>query len=166
MRSLHEFIQFVIYKWKAKGRHGTHSPFVYDFLEHILRNKEVIDRQYIVEDRDIALRYENLVSRTATRYGYKNVVSAGQGNKQQEIDMLLLGKDAARWQQELNSYLPQIKNDGAVIVKDIHKTAANTGAWNKLCADERVLLSIDMFGIGMLFFRKEFKEKQHFVLAY
>lgn len=31
--TLHALIQLLLYKRKAKGRHGTHSPFVYAFIE-------------------------------------------------------------------------------------------------------------------------------------
>jgi hypothetical protein len=40
------------------------------------------------------------------------------------------------------------------------------GAWEKICKDDRVTLSIDLFFIGLVFFRKEFREKQHFVIRY
>tara|TARA_B110000503_G_C7070585_1_gene380693 strand:- start:179 stop:946 length:768 start_codon:yes stop_codon:yes gene_type:complete len=31
--------EYIKYRWKAKGRHGIHSPFVYDFLDNCLRIK-------------------------------------------------------------------------------------------------------------------------------
>lgn len=33
------FFEYIKYRWNAKGRHGTHSPFVYDFVDKCLKIK-------------------------------------------------------------------------------------------------------------------------------
>ncbi len=37
--TLHALIQYIRYKWKAKTRHGIHSPFVYAFIDDCLAKK-------------------------------------------------------------------------------------------------------------------------------
>ena len=39
-------------------------------------------------------------------------------------------------------------------------------AWENIKQDPAVTCSIDLFFIGIVFFRKEFKEKQHFVIRF
>jgi hypothetical protein len=39
-------------------------------------------------------------------------------------------------------------------------------AWEEIKANEAVTLSIDLFFIGIVFLKKDFKVKQHFVVRY
>ena len=35
--SVNRLVEFIKYKWKASGRHGIHSPFIYDLIENGIR---------------------------------------------------------------------------------------------------------------------------------
>ena len=39
-------------------------------------------------------------------------------------------------------------------------------AWTEICAHKEVTLSLDLFYFGIVFFRTENKEKEHFVLKF
>jgi predicted O-methyltransferase YrrM len=64
------------------------------------------------------------------------------------------------------SIIPRINEYSCMVFDDIHWSEEMEGAWEKICKDDRVTLSIDLFFIGLVFFRKEFREKQHFVIRY
>ncbi|HSF44501.1 MAG TPA: class I SAM-dependent methyltransferase [Chitinophagaceae bacterium] len=58
-------------------------------------------------------------------------------------------------------------HEGSIIIfDDIHWSSEMETAWEKIRNDERVKLSIDLFFIGLVFFRKAFKEKQHFTISF
>ncbi|HLO83024.1 MAG TPA: class I SAM-dependent methyltransferase [Chitinophagaceae bacterium] len=61
---------------------------------------------------------------------------------------------------------PKTHEGSCIIFDDIHWSAEMEEAWEKIRKDERVKLSIDLFFIGIVFFRTEFREKQHFSIRY
>lgn len=65
-----------------------------------------------------------------------------------------------------NSILPKISNQTIVILDDIHWSKEMEQAWNEIKNHESVTLSIDLFFIGILFFKSEFKVKQHFTIRF
>ena len=61
---------------------------------------------------------------------------------------------------------PHVHEHTVLVFDDIHWSKEMELAWKQIQADEMVTLSIDLFFIGMVFFRKENKVKQHFSVRY
>jgi len=61
--------------------------------------------------------------------------------------------------------LPVLHEYSIVVLDDIHWSKEMEQAWNEIRQQETVNLSIDLFFIGLVFFRRENREKQHFTIA-
>jgi predicted O-methyltransferase YrrM len=61
--------------------------------------------------------------------------------------------------------LPYIQNDSVFIFDDIYWSKEMTDAWEYIKAHPRVTLTVDLFWIGLVFFRTE-QVKEHFVLRF
>ena len=58
-------------------------------------------------------------------------------------------------------------NDQSIFIfDDIHWSAEMEEAWKEIQQHPAVTLSIDLFFIGLVFFKKDFKAKQHFVIRF
>jgi predicted O-methyltransferase YrrM len=68
-----------------------------------------------------------------------------------------------RYFEQLLSYMG---NDSCIVFDDIHWSREMEEAWDLIRQDNRVRLSIDLFFVGIVFFRREFVEKQHFTIRY
>jgi len=62
--------------------------------------------------------------------------------------------------------LAKTNNNSILVFDDIHWSSEMEAAWEAIKNDAAVTCSIDLFFIGIVFFRKEFKEKQHFVIRF
>lgn len=62
--------------------------------------------------------------------------------------------------------LPVMTSESVIIFDDIHWSAEMEEAWRQIVSDERVLLTIDLFFIGLVFFNPSFKVKQHFTIRF
>ncbi len=54
--------------------------------------------------------------------------------------------------------------DSVFIIADIHWSKEMEQAWERMKKHPRVRISVDLYQIGLLFFREEAREKQHFTL--
>jgi predicted O-methyltransferase YrrM len=57
-------------------------------------------------------------------------------------------------------------NNSVFVFDDINWNDEMRKAWEEIKSHPEVTLSIDMFFVGLVFFRKEHKQKEHFVLRY
>ena len=58
--------------------------------------------------------------------------------------------------------LPTVYNDSIFIFDDIYWSSGMTDAWQYIKNHKKVTITIDMFYWGIVFFRKEQQEKEHF----
>ncbi|MCO5291146.1 MAG: class I SAM-dependent methyltransferase [Chitinophagaceae bacterium] len=65
-----------------------------------------------------------------------------------------------------NQLLPHLHNDSILVFDDIHWSAEMESAWKNIVAHESVTCDIDLFYIGIVSFKKEFKEKQTFSVRF
>jgi len=62
--------------------------------------------------------------------------------------------------------LPKMNANGVMILDDIHWSDEMEKAWEWVKTQETVTITVDLFFIGLVFFRTDNKVKQHFVIRY
>ena len=66
----------------------------------------------------------------------------------------------------LRQLMPKLHGDSIVVFDDIHWSHEMEAAWKNIKNLPAVQCSIDLFFLGIVFFRKEFGEKQHFNIRF
>lgn len=65
-----------------------------------------------------------------------------------------------------HTLLPHITNNSILIFDDIHWSKDMEEAWTEIQANTEVRLSIDLFFVGIVFFKKELISKSDFIIRY
>ncbi len=148
--TLHAVCQCILFRMHARGRHGTHSPFVYHFVEQVLRSKH---GSRVVADT------ETLLAQLSAVFGLPvadiPVTPAS---------IVVLPADMPQdWATRISGYT-SVLTQGFVVLPAIHSTAQHTSNWNEASNLPTITMSIDLYHSGLLLSRPEFKEKQQFVL--
>jgi len=175
--TLHGLIEHIKYFFVAKSRHGIHSPFVYEFIEKVILIKgteaksetyEIINYQNNPAKLQLRPKQLSLLKKMISRYEYKKILHLPADTDSDPLmaDILLVDAEPKVWIRLFNMHLPTLSREGCIVLTNIHQTKRHTGKWNRLRNHPQVKLSLDLFSLGILFFRPEFKEKQHFVLRF
>jgi predicted O-methyltransferase YrrM len=256
-----KFIKYWVTASNGKG-HGTHSPFVYDFIEKVLNAKLFLPNQLLIENRRKQLagskitievtdfgagsavikknkrvvgamaksslkpkKYAEVLAKIVSYYkpntivelgtsfgittsyiasinkdakvfsfeGDENIakiatesfvksevmnVTLGVGNfdetlpkyieKQPKLDFVFIDGNHAK-EPTLRYFellKPFLHNNSIIVFDDIHWSKGMENAWDAIKKDALVSETIDLFFIGIVFFRKEQLAKQHFTIRY
>jgi predicted O-methyltransferase YrrM len=62
--------------------------------------------------------------------------------------------------------LSKVNEQSILIFDDIYWSSEMEQAWDEIKKQKEVTLTLDLFYVGIVFFRKENKEKQHFTIRY
>jgi predicted O-methyltransferase YrrM len=65
-----------------------------------------------------------------------------------------------------NQLLKVARPDTILVFDDIHWSTEMEQVWDEIKSNDRVKCTVDLFFLGFVFFREEFKEKQDFVIRF
>lgn len=194
MSATHRIKEFFKYLRKSKSSHGVHSPFVFEFIEQGLKKNAARHSSKLVlvttKHKNITNKIINyfecnhllwLTNRDGDEETYISIKPEGANHvqlKSEKFDFerydtyptpelfLFDLADPTDWLVAWNKYKQHFTTNTIILITGIHHSNAHTQSWNHLCGFAEVTLSIDLYKVGLVFFKEEFKEKQHFVLKH
>ncbi len=170
--NIYKINKYIKYKFLALSSHGVHSPFVFNFIINVIENKKTTSKSNklicdLTEFKEVEKKYQNILLNMINYYKYDTIINPGlfQKNTTTKFDLSLLSENQfLNWLEIVDASGMQKHKDSCIAVNNIHNSKLHSDEWEKLYLNPNVKLSIDLFGIGLLFYKEEFKEKQHFIL--
>jgi hypothetical protein len=163
--SFYYLIQKIKFFFIAKNRHDIHSPFVYDFIDKVLNKKTLSSNRYS-SFLGLNITFLNcqkeLIFELIDYFQISTICFSEQKihlqNHQEPISIWIFN-DSIEFKP------PKVKSD-IVLILNIYQSKEKTINWNRLIKNSSIPLSVDLFEVGILFFKEDFIVKQHFKLKH
>jgi len=170
--NLFNYFKYYFNASNGKG-HGVHSPFVYNFIRSVLNNKE------LSQEANYSNKYLALVKRMVAYYMPSNVMeleatTLSKAKELEEIENInTIGllyikqiKNADDLILYFNAAINKINTQSILIFDNIHNSIEMESGWETIKMHYDVRLTIDLFKLGIVFFRQEQLEKENFIIRF
>jgi hypothetical protein len=191
---VNRFIEIIKYTWKAKGRHGIHSPFVYDLVDICFKiavhrnNISKLSSRTTVHSSALSclmqlskhLKYTKIIAGSGVQMDIEELVKHQNGEanilnlsyfekleKETSPSVILLTVDASK-DNLLNCVvplLPLLDEHSILLVDGIRTSDSVYSDWKHILLNTELHFSADLYQFGLLA-KRSFQEKEHFVLRY
>ena len=157
-------IRKLLFRLQAKTRHGTHSPFIYAFLEDTLyarKRKGLSDELRLLQATVEHFKPRNIGA--STESGLSRWLKERHPGLRWEgppFDLILFEKPRA----DLLEFAAQKElwhDKSIVFVSGIREGDLNRGFWKRACALPEYRIQLETYASGLLFFRPE-QAREHF----
>ena len=153
-----KYIKYLVVASNGKG-HGVHSPFVFDFIVHVLNkykdSSPDLEMQIPSFGNHFSLKYQKMVKKISTYYSSYHVHCFHLDDTEYEGCFSNSGKTIEQG----------LEND-IIVCTGLPASSYTENRWEEIKKNEKVTCSIDLFFVGVLFFKKDFKEKLDFMIRF
>ncbi|MBS7566107.1 hypothetical protein KHS38_16990 [Mucilaginibacter sp. Bleaf8] len=193
MFSLKFAARYILHRFKAINRHGLHSPFVYRMVDKVIYDytdkKVYADIQNLNQHDKKLNRVQKLLYRLVHDYAPQHVVLVNQISATEQLiiktaaplapiqaaqspngakaDLIIL--DARQHSQNLYQHfeesLTAIHENSMLLILNIHSNDAAQKAWHRIKAHPQVTVTVDLFWITLVYFRKG-QVREDFLIRY
>lgn len=186
--SVNRLVKFIKYKWNASGRHGIHSPFIYDLIENGIRTS-IIKADFHPSDLK-NIEFQKFVFKLLRYFKVKNIFineqkglnhwetffrinfsslnihvnleELSKSSKNPFFDFIFIS-NSTQIVEKISKLLTYSENETVFLIEGIRSNKYSFEEWRKLCEMKTFHVSIDFFQSGLLILRSQ-QEKEHFTL--
>jgi hypothetical protein len=191
---VNRFIEIIKYTWKAKGRHGIHSPFVYDLvdicfkipvsknnttkcsaltdvhssaLRCLIQLSKHLKYSSIITEPKIQMDIETLMMDLHSQVKFQGLSHLDELEKETQPSILLLKAEAKNISllDQANKLIPLLDEHSILLIDGIRTNDSVFSEWQQLLSNTEFHFSADLYQFGLLA-KRSFQEKEHFVLHY
>lgn len=159
MKLLFRAYHWLLHYSHSNTLHGTHSPFVYSFLEKVVYQHN----PSYTKKMGLILRISKFVPKGLSVFMYADESNVGTFTE------LGIDAQAVHSAEEMLALYHQHKEkqtaESALVFTNMYNDKKSLKAWKEICADAHNNVSIDLFHTGILFFDQK-KPKEHFNIYY
>ena len=177
---------YLLYLLKAKTRHGTHSPFVYRLVDKVIYDFSAtkVYNELKLSGSTRSVKLNQLIYRLAADWKPEVIIELGQplgitsqylqqavpdakvySGLTDEPDLIFINTNS---REEALSYfeqsLPKVHSGTMLIIDGIYANEGMKHAWVKIKANPQVTITINLFKIGLVYFR-EGQVKEDFIIS-